>query len=155
MKLSMPPEVWGPFFWHTMHLAALGYPEKPTYAQKKAAKEFYESLQFLLPCEVCRKHYSQNLALRPITPSLDSRTDLLKWTIEIHNMVNTQLQKMTLSESEVITYYKRLGSRARSPIWTPVDFAEADMRARIQGLGIGAGITLVACTALWYSTSRE
>lgn len=155
MRLKMPPAVWGPFFWHTMHLVALGYPENPSYAQKKAAKEFYESLQYLLPCETCRKHYSQNLAMKPVTPYLDRRSDLLKWTIEMHNLVNQQLNKPQLLESEVLAYYKRMGNRGRSPIWSATDFAEADMRARIQGIGVGAGVTLFACALLWYTTKNE
>ncbi len=151
----MPPEVWGPFFWHTIHLVALGYPEKPSYAQKKAAKEFYESLQYLLPCEVCRKHYSQNLALKPVTPYLDRRSDLLKWTIEMHNLVNAQLNKPQLLESEVLAYYRRIGNRGRSPVYSAIDFAEADMRARIQGMAIGAGVSLLAVSLLWYTTKSE
>ena len=155
MKLKMPPEVWGPFFWHTIHLAALGYSQNPTYAHKKAAKEFFESLSVLLPCEKCRKHYAQHLAVKPITPHLDRRQDLLKWTIDLHNTVNATLSKPQLSESEVIAYYKRIGSRGRSPIWTTSDFAEADMRARIQGLGIGAAVATGALLLLWYTTKTE
>ena len=155
MKLKMPPQVWGPFFWHTIHITALGYPEKPNYSQKKAAKEFYESLAFLLPCSVCKEHYAQTLAIKPITPFLDRRQDLLKWTIDLHNSVNASLKKPAMSESDVIDYYKRLGSRGRSPVWTVTDFAEADMRARIQGIGIGAGVTVVALGLLWMTTKAE
>ena len=155
MKLKMPPEVWGPFFWHTIHIVALGYPEKPTYAHKKAVKEFFESLQYLIPCEVCRTHYTQNLTVMPITPHLDRRQDLFKWTIELHNRVNQQLQKAIMSEPEVVQYYKRLGGRGRSPIWSQADFAEADMRARIQGIGVGASLTFVAMTLLWLTTRAE
>jgi len=155
MKLKMPPPVWGPIFWTTLHMVALGYPEKPTYSEKKAAKEFFESLSMLLPCAVCRKHYAQHLALNPITTSLDRRQDLLKWTIDLHNTVNGTLGKPRVLESEVIAYYKRLGERGRSPLWTTADFAEADMRARIQGLFVGGGVTLVACCLLYYTTKRE
>ena len=153
--MHIPPEVWGPFFWHTIHIVALGYPEKPNYSQKKAAKEFFESLVFLIPCEVCRKHYSQNLAITPITQYLDRRQDLLKWTIDLHNKVNESLKKPRLLESEVIAYYKRIGARGRTPLWSPSDFAEADMRARIQGAFAGGGITLVACMVLWFTTKSE
>lgn len=155
MKLKMPPEVWGPFFWHTIHIVAMGYPEKPTYAQKKAAKEFYESLQYLLPCSVCRQHYAQHLAVAPITPHLDRRQDLFKWTVDLHNAVNQSLGKPRRLETDVIAYYKRLGSRGRSPVWSQTDFAEADMRARIQGIGIGAGVTFIALTLLWITTRNE
>ena len=154
-KLKMPPEVWGPLFWHTIHIVALGYPEKPNYSQKKAAKEFFESLGFLIPCDVCKTHYAQHLAVKPVTQHLDRRQDLLKWTIDLHNTVNVSLQKPQLSEVEVIAYYRRLGGRGRTPLWSTADFAEADMRARIQGIFAGGGITLVACMLLWFTTRGE
>lgn len=155
MKLKMPPEVWGPLFWHTIHIIALGYPENPNYSQKKAAKDFFESLIFLIPCDVCRKHYSQHLALKPVTQYLDRRQDLLKWTIDLHNEVNASLQKPRLLESEVIAYYKRIGARGRTPLWSPSDFAEADMRARIQGVFAGGGVAVIACAVLWFTTKSE
>ncbi len=155
MKLKMPPEVWGPFFWHTIHIVAMGYPEKPTYSQKKAAKEFFESLQYLLPCSECRTHYAQHLAVSPITPHLDRRQDLFKWTVELHNTVNQSLGKPRMLETDVIAHYKRLGNRGRSPLWSQSDFAEADMRARIQGIGLGAGVTFVALSLLWLTTRNE
>jgi hypothetical protein len=87
-RMHLPPIVWGPFFWHTMHIVALGYAKHPTYTDKKCAKEFYESLTFLIPCSVCREHYKEHFVNNPITPFLDSKEDLLKWTIDIHNKVN-------------------------------------------------------------------
>jgi hypothetical protein len=155
MKLKMPPEVWGPLFWHTIHIVALGYPETPSYAHKKAAKEFFESLAFLIPCDVCRKHYVQHTAIKPVTQYLDRRQDLLKWTIDLHNTVNISLQKPVFSEAEVIQYYKRIGARGRTPLWSTADFAEADMRARIQGVFAGAAATLVVGTVLWFTTMGE
>lgn len=152
--LSFPPEVWGPFFWHTIHIVALGYPTEPTYTDKKSAKEFYESLQFLLPCPVCREHYKEHLAKHPITPHLDRRRDLFRWSIVLHNAVNESLGKPKFSEKEVIEYYSRLGKRERSPVWTPDDMMEADMRARLQGLTIGAAAT-AGLAALWYYLSKE
>lgn len=151
----MPPEVWGPIFWHTIHIVALGYPEKPNYTQKKSAKEFFEALIYLIPCEVCRKHYAQHMTMKPISQHLDRRQDLLKWTIDLHNEVNSSLEKPRLSEREVIDYYKRLGNRGRTPLWSTSDFAEADMRARIQGVFVGAGVASVACLLIWYSTRSE
>jgi hypothetical protein len=155
MKLKMPPEVWGPLFWHTIHIVALGYPENPSYAHKKAAKEFFDSLAFLIPCDVCRKHYVQNTAIKPVTQYLDRRQDLLKWTIDLHNTVNASLHKPIFSEAEVIQYYRRIGARGRTPLWSTADFAEADMRARIQGVFAGTAATLVVGTVLWFTTMGE
>ena len=93
--MNFPPEVWGPFFWHTIHIVALGYPKDPTYSDKKAAKEFFESLQHLIPCSICKNHYVQHIQNKPITPSLDTREHLIQWTIDIHNEVNKVLNKPT------------------------------------------------------------
>lgn len=131
--MQFPPTVWGPFFWHTIHIVALGYPKNPSYADKKSAKEFYESLAFLLPCSICKEHYKSNLQKHPITPYLDSRADLMKWTIQIHNEVNKMLGKPEWSMEEIIAYYERLGRRERSPVWTKEDMNEVDYRSFVRG----------------------
>ena len=152
--MHIPPEVWGPFFWYTIHITALGYPTQPSYAHKKAAKEFYESLKFLLPCPICKEHYITHLEKYPITPHLDRRSDLFRWTLLLHNEVNKSLQKEEMTESQVLKNLARLGSAGRSPVWTPDDFAEADWAARIQGIAIGATITAVAVGTLYYMSNQ-
>jgi hypothetical protein len=149
--MQLPPTVWGPFFWHTIHIVALGYPKNPTYTDKKCAKEFYESLAYLVPCAVCREHYKEHLQKNPLTPYLDSRADLLKWTVLIHNEVNKMLNKPTWTEQQIVEYYERLGKRDRSPIWTKEDMAEVDYKSYIKGFltgtviigGIGAVVYMV------------
>jgi hypothetical protein len=147
--MHLPPETWGPFFWHTIHITALGYPTDPSYAHKKAAKEFYESLKVLIPCPICRDHYTEHLEKLPITPHLDTRADLFKWTVILHNEVNKMLKKPTVTEAESLAFYKRLGERGRSPVWTPDDFGAADWKGRVQGIGIGLGVASVAFGAWW------
>lgn len=138
--MNFPPTVWGPFFWHTIHIVALGYPKNPNYTDKKCAKEFYESLAFLLPCSVCREHYKEYLAKKPITPFLDTKKDLLQWTIDIHNEVNKMLGKPEWTTEEVLMYYERLGRRNRSPVWTKQDMAEVDYRSFVKGFITGTAI---------------
>jgi hypothetical protein len=132
------PTVWGPFFWHTIHIIALGYSKNPTYTDKKCAKEFYESLAYLIPCSVCRDHYKQHITEKPITTFLDSRTDLIKWTIDIHNKVNKQNGKPEWTLDEVLSYYERLGQRNRSPVWTKDDMKEVDYRSFVKGFITGS-----------------
>jgi hypothetical protein len=152
--MHLPPESWGPFFWHTIHITALGYPTEPTYAHKKAAKDFFESLKHLIPCPVCRDHYVEHLEKLPISPHLDKRGDLFKWTVVLHNEVNKILGKKEYTEAQAIDFYSRLGKRGRSPVFTPDDFAEADWKARVQGLSLGLGISAVAFT-LWYMFEKD
>jgi len=136
--MQFPPNVWGPFFWHTIHIVALGYPKNPTYTDKKSAKEFYESLAFLIPCPLCKEHYKDHLSKKPLTPFLDSRTDLIKWTVEIHNIVNKATGKSEWTLEEVMAYYERIGSRNRSPVWTKEDMNEVDYKSFIKGFITGS-----------------
>jgi hypothetical protein len=133
--LSIPPTVWGPFLWHTIHIVALGYSVTPTYAEKKAAKEFYESFAILIPCPVCKDHYSKYLAENPLTPHLDTRKDLFEWTVKIHNLVNKSLNKPEVSPLEAIQWISTLGTRGRSPVWTAKDEEAINIKSILIGIG--------------------
>ena len=152
MRLS--PRVWGPFFWHTIHLVAISYPKTPTYTDKKCAKEFYESLANLLPCSICREHYKQHLTENPMTPFLDSRTDLIKWTITIHNKINRTHNKKEWTLEETLSYYERLGRRDRSPVWTKEDLNEVDYRSYVKGF-ITASVMFSIIGGTWYVVSHH
>lgn len=153
MPGRIPPSTWGPFFWHTMHLVALGYPTEPTYAEKRAAKEFYESFVHLIPCPKCKIHYAENLKVLPITPSLDTRKDLFKWTVDMHNMVNKQLGKSEYTEADSIAFYHKLGEMGRSPVWTPDDI-QSHYFALVGKYGIAAigGVALIGAGIYWYTS---
>jgi hypothetical protein len=139
--MHIPPEVWGPFFWYTIHITALGYPVNPTYAHKKSAKEFFEALRFLIPCPICSEHYIAHLEKYPITPHLDLRTDIFRWTVLLHNEVNNTLKKPVYTESEVLENLRRMGARGRSPIWSADDFVESDLKGVLQG-AVGGGLAV-------------
>lgn len=147
--MHLPPQVWGPFFWHTIHITALGYPSQPTYTHKKAAKEFYESLSILIPCPICREHFAEHLKAYPITPHLDSRTDLFKWTVVLHNAVNKTLGKPEFSEQDSIAFYKRIGERGKSPVLSHVELEEIDMKSVVRGVGIGVGASALVAGILY------
>ena len=135
--MNFPPQVWGPFFWNTIHIAALGYPTEPTYTHKKAAKEFLEALQVIIPCPKCRRHFADHIAKFPITPHLDTRNAFFKWTVVLHNSINKALGKPEYTEQETIKYFKRLGDRAKSPIVSSAVFEEIDYKSFLRGLLIG------------------
>jgi hypothetical protein len=153
--MRFPPAVWGPVFWLTIHITALGYPEKPTYAQKRAAKEYFEGLQFLLPCPQCREHYKEHLQKNPISPALDNRRDLFEWTVRVHNSVNKMLGKPTTTESQALEYFSRLGGRGKSPILRAQDFSEIDMASFAKGFSAAAAICGVAGAVLWYMRTKH
>ncbi len=153
--MNIPPTVWGPFFWMTIHIVALGYPSKPSYTEKRSAKQFFESLANLIPCPVCREHYKQHITKNPITPNLDSRTDLFKWTVDLHNAVNETQGKPKWTVDEALAYIKLLGERERSPIVTSKDFSEMHLESLIKGAAAGAAITAAVGGVLyWLRTPR-
>jgi hypothetical protein len=151
--MQFPPSVWGPFFWHTMHIVALGYSKNPTYTDKKCAKEFYESLAFLLPCSICREHYKEYLQEKPISTFLDSRTDLIKWTVQIHNKVNKMLGKPEWTLEEVLSYYEKVGARNRSPVWTKEDMKEVDYGSFVKGFLTGS-VVLSVVGGVMYAVNK-
>ena len=155
MPGSIPPTTWGPFFWHTMHLVALGYSNQPTYAEKRAAKEFYESFTHLIPCPICKLHYTDHLKNNPITPSLDNRQDLFQWTVKIHNLVNKDLGKPEYTDTDAIAFYHRLGEMGRSPIWTPQDLQAANFAAAIKFGGGALVFGAVLGGLAYYFTSKD
>jgi hypothetical protein len=138
--ISMPPAVWGPIFWHTIHIVALGYSKTPNYSEKKAAKEFYESLAFVIPCPVCREHYAQHLKENPLTPNLDSREDLFNWTVMIHNKVNKDLGKPEVSPLEAIQWFQTLGARSRSPLYSKQDQEALELSSFLKGVGTATAV---------------
>ena len=89
----MDTSVWGPSMWKTLHLITFNYPEKPSFAQKKQFYDFFNNLRYVIPCVFCRKNYVEHLNQIPLEPHLDNNQQLIKWLIDIHNLVNKELNK--------------------------------------------------------------
>lgn len=87
---SLDPSCWGPATWFMLHSFAMGYPDNPTNEQKAIYKQFYENLQYTLPCVWCRVNFINNISQMPIDSYLDSRLDLSRWVYNLHNMVNDE-----------------------------------------------------------------
>ena len=105
MKKSIKPKIWGPHGWKFMHYVSLGYPSNPTEEDKRNYKNFYTSLQHILPCAKCANNYSHNLKKYPIDNHLSSRDTLVKWVIDIHNQVNNELNKKEYTYEEALSLY--------------------------------------------------
>jgi hypothetical protein len=110
--IGMSPDVWGPFFWTTMHIVSLGYSPRPTEAEKGAAIKFYESLAYTIPCPVCREHYKHFLQEMPIQNAVGSRDELIDWVFTIHNRVNQTLGKPVISFDQYIQSMSALSKRS-------------------------------------------
>ena len=66
------------------------------------------SLQHVLPCNKCKAHYQQNIQKYDLSESLDSRENLVKWLIDLHNDVNRDNEKPIWSYSDVYNKYREM-----------------------------------------------
>ena len=122
--MSIGPETWGPHIWKALHYISIGYPENPTEEQKQKYKTFYLLLKDVLPCQLCRDHYSENLKRAPLTDEiLSDREKLIRWVIDIHNVVNEMNKKdiMRYQEArELVETYKCVHPEPFKPDIKPV-----------------------------------
>ena len=60
--LAPPPPTasWGPAAWHFLNSVALAYPEDATAEQREAYRQFFMSLQHVLPCGRCAANHAQH-----------------------------------------------------------------------------------------------
>jgi hypothetical protein len=110
--IDLPPSVWGPIFWNTMHIITLGYPVQPDEQTQTAAKEFFYSLQFLLPCDICKAHYKKHITESP--PKTESQKELIHWAFDLHNKVNQDLNKPIITYPEFMSHIKSLSNSSSS-----------------------------------------
>ena len=100
--------IWGPPAWTFLHTVTYNYPENPTDDDKRNFYNFFMSLQHVLPCNKCKAHYQQNIQKYNLSESLDSRENLVKWLIDLHNDINRDNKKPVWSYSEVYNKYREM-----------------------------------------------
>ena len=110
--IYLDPKVWGPHYWFFLHTLAMTYPHHPNAVTKKKYYEFIQNLPLFLPVEEISGEFSKLIDKYPITPYLDNRESLIRWTHFIHNKINQKLEKPQISLSEFyIKYYEEYKSQ--------------------------------------------
>jgi hypothetical protein len=104
----MNQNIWGSSMWFSLHTITMNYPNFPTYVDKQDYKNFFVSLQYVIPCSVCRKNYQRHLKELPIENALESRQKLVYWLIDIHNLVNAEIGKKIMSYKNAIEKYEKI-----------------------------------------------
>jgi hypothetical protein len=102
----MNQNIWGPHLWFSLHTISFDYPITPDDNDKKNYKNFFTSLENVIPCSVCKKNYIRHLKEHPINNYLSTKEKLVHWVIDIHNMVNAEIGKKILSYETVIKKYE-------------------------------------------------
>ena len=106
----MNPEIWGPPAWMFLHSVSLAYPKNPTEEDRTNYGTFFNNLQPVLPCNKCSINYLKHIQEDPIENHLDNKESLVKWLINLHNIVNQLNNKNKLSYDDVIDKYKNIYS---------------------------------------------
>lgn len=100
-KINFIPSVWGSSAWKFLHCVALSYPENPTAKQKNDYKNFFLSLDKILPCETCAKHFLENKKKHNINNYLSGPHKLFSWTVLIRNEVQLTLNRPLFDEKKL------------------------------------------------------
>jgi hypothetical protein len=96
MAKPITPDIWGPHLWKSIHFIALAYSMSPSDQDKLNYKNFFTSIQTILPCSLCSNNYARHLLELPLTDEvIKNKETLLKWTIDMHNKVNEETGKPT------------------------------------------------------------
>merc|ERR1719199_1597783 len=84
-------------------------------AEKQASiKSLMYDLQNVLPCPSCGVHLKEHMKKHPIEPHVKSRDALVKWMVDIHNMVNKDVGKKELSQKEALASFDKAFDKQRS-----------------------------------------
>lgn len=105
----MLTDVWGKYGWYFIHLVTMAYPENPTEEDKMHYYEYFHALTYVLPCQKCRLNMSSHLKKYPLTDeTLSSKKNLVKWGIDLHNIVNYYTGKSMLTYTEALNEINKL-----------------------------------------------
>ena len=106
-------DIWGPNLWGAMHSLSFTYPAdcESGCEHRKAFHSFLKSLKTLLPCAKCKNHYTtwfnKNITRGEQSEIFDSRENLSRALIDLHNDVDKRLNKTQLSFDEAKQKYMR------------------------------------------------
>ncbi len=141
--MGIEPNVFGPSLWASIHYICLGAPETLDVRQKLSYKMFFEQLPYVIPCYNCGLHLESNLKKTPIDQFLTGSEDLFKWSVDLHNVVNTQLGKPLMNYEDARKHWKELPKVKVNNVNVSVDKNECYKKDKIIFFLIGFFIAVI------------
>ena len=115
--MKLDSKIWGPHYWFFLHTAAMTYPVTPNDTVKKKFYEFIQNFPLFIPDSKISASFTTILDTYPVSPYLDSKDSLVRWTHFIHNKVNKKLEKDVISIEKFYTsYYKQYETTSEKQI---------------------------------------
>lgn len=97
------PKIWGPYYWFVMRSTAFNYSINPDETEIKQTKNFFISLQYILPCKMCKKSYAEHLQKYSLDAALKNKNTLMEWVELIYNETQKSKSEQKI-ESEQSKY---------------------------------------------------
>jgi len=91
--MAIKPAKFGPYYWGVLHLACLGG------IDPAALQALVSLFPAILPCPACGMHFAEVLNENPL-PETSDPDALFKWSVDVHNTVNRQLEKPVFTYEE-------------------------------------------------------
>jgi hypothetical protein len=101
-------DAWGPVAWAMLHRSSFVYPIAPSPLDRSHFYDFFHSLAHVIPCPTCREHYQASLLVHMSTPAaatLNGRTPLSQFVVDLHNEVSRRVGKPTWTYDEAARWY--------------------------------------------------
>lgn len=92
MSNNIDPSKWGSPAWKFLHYVTLGCPSDAEEYNLEKYKDFFKSLQYVLPCKTCRENYKNDLHDYPLD-MITSKESLITWLIQMHSSANYKHNK--------------------------------------------------------------
>jgi len=99
--MGVPPEIWGPNLWGTLHLLCL---------TGTISSNFVQEFANIIPCPACAGHFSELLKENPL-PDSDDPLVLFSWSVRVHNLVNARIGKPIFSTEQAMKRWTTRGSQ--------------------------------------------
>ena len=103
--IYLDPKIWGPHYWFFIHTTAMTYPQYPNAITKKKYYEFIQNLPLFIPVEEMSSAFVKLINRYPVTPYLDNRDSLVRWTHFIHNKINEKIEAPQISLNDFFIQY--------------------------------------------------
>lgn len=137
-------DIWGPKAWGFLHACSFTYPDQPSDEDRIHMYNLLNSLGYVLPCTICRKHFKEMFSESikgPTSHIFDNRLQVSKWLVDAHNEVNARNGKEKMTYEDVEKLYVKSNSVCSSNI-------EFDDKSRIISGAFNAGVYFVASIAI-------
>lgn len=86
------PKIWGPHFWYMLRCIANNYPLNPTKEDAIHVRNYFNELQYILPCEICKYTFRQHFNRHPIEKGLYNKYTLIDWVETIYQETKKVIQ---------------------------------------------------------------